>query len=155
MILGLTAALAGGSSLAAGSASAANSPTFRDCSLTAGLDPDFVQLSGVKVGPEGMLTVPRGQKSVDIEASESADPGDSEGHDTLKVTVTAAHMHSQKISGAEKGKVHLSIPLRMSRRLGRSYTISWAATFDSANHKCPSEQTPQNTTPKPFVVTVA
>ena len=52
------------------------------------------------------------------------------------------------------GMVELQAPLRR-RIVGRQYTISWAATFDNGGHACPSELTPENTTPKPFVVTVA
>jgi hypothetical protein len=136
------------------SAGAANSPTFRDCSLfVSGFDPDFVQISGVTVTPEGTLTVPRSQKEVPIEASESSDPGDSMGHVTLAVSVTASHVPTQSVSGEATGKVELSVPL-LRRKPGRSYTISWAATFDNGNHLCPSESTPENTTPKPFVVSV-
>src|ERR1700756_3185141 len=38
-------------------ASAANTATFRDCSFFGGLDPDFVELIGAKVTPEGTLRV--------------------------------------------------------------------------------------------------
>jgi len=136
------------------SAAAANSPTFRDCSLLGGLDPDFVQISGVTVTPGGTLTVPRSQKQVPIEASESSDPGDNLGHVTLTVTVTASHVPTQIVSGEATGKVELSAPLLKGKR-GRSYTISWAATFDNGNHLCPSANTPENTTPNPFVVSIA
>src|SRR5438552_2937597 len=135
-------------------ASAANSPTFRDCSLlVAGIDPDFVQLSEVTVAPEGTLTVPRSRKHVTIEASESSDPGDGEGHVTLDVSVTAPHVPAQSLSGAATGRVVLAVPL-LRRKIGRTYTISWAATFDNGNHLCPSEQTPENTTPDPFRVRI-
>ena len=88
------------------SAGAANSPTFRDCSLfVSGFDPDFVQISGVTVSPEGTLTVPRSQKEVPIEASESSDPGDNLGHVTLAVSVTASHVPTQGVSGEATGKV--------------------------------------------------
>jgi hypothetical protein len=107
----------------------------------------------VTVTPEGTLTVPRSQKEVPIEASESSDPGDSLGHVTLTVSVTALHVPTQSVSGEATGKVDLSAPLRR-RKLGRSYTISWAATFDNGNHLCPSESTPENTTPKPFGVSI-
>jgi hypothetical protein len=133
---------------------AANSPTFRDCSLfVSGFDPDFVQVSGVTVTSGGTLTVPLSQGQVSIEASESSDPGDNVGHVTLDVSVTAPRVPTQSFSGAATGKVELSVPLRRRKR-GRTYTISWAATFDNGNHLCPSESTPENTTPKPFVVTV-
>jgi len=136
------------------SAGAANSPTFRDCSLfVEGFDPDFVQVSEVTVTPAGALTVPLSQAQVPIEASESSDPGDSMGHVTLSVSVSAPHVLTQSLSGEGTGKVELLVPLHKRKR-GRSYTISWAATFDNGNHLCPSESTPDNTAPKPFVVTV-
>jgi len=140
--------------LAAPAANAANGPTFRDCSLAGGLDPDFVQLLGVAVGPGGALTVPPGTERVGIEASESSDPGDKLGHVTLKVIVTAPGVPTQSVSGEGTGKVLLAAPLGR-RKVGRTYTIGWAATFDNGNHLCPSESTPENTTPKPFVVTVS
>jgi hypothetical protein len=139
--------------ITAPAASAANGPTFRDCSLAGGLDPDFVQLLGVAVGSQGALTVPRGQETVGIEASESSDPGDNLGHVTLKVAVTSPGISTQNVSGEGTGKVLLAAPLRGSKKAGRTYTINWAATFDNGNHLCPSEFTPENTTPKPFVVT--
>jgi hypothetical protein len=144
----------GGACVAVPAASAANSPTFRDCSLVAGLDPDFVQLFGVTVGPQGSLSVPRGQSQVQLEASESSDPGDNLAHVTLTATVTTPHVPAQTVLGAETGKVILALPLAKSNQEGRTYTISWAATFDNGNHLCPSSQTPQNTEPHPFVVTV-
>ena len=148
------ALLVGTALLAVPTASAANGPTFRDCSLAGGLDPDFVQLLGVTVGPGGALTVPRGQEQVGIEASESSDPGDNLGHVTLNVTVTSHGIPARSVSGAGTGKVILTAPLRGSKKPGRAYTVGWAATFDNGNHLCPSEFTPENTTPKPFVVTV-
>jgi hypothetical protein len=152
--VGLAALAVGLASQAIPAASAANSPTFRDCSLvTAGFDPDFVQLVGATVTPEGTLRVPRSQKKVVLRASESSDPEDNKGHVTFEVRATAAHVPTQSLSGAGTGKVELSVPLR-KRRMGRSYTISWSATFDNGNHLCPSANTPENTTPKPFVVTV-
>jgi hypothetical protein len=154
ILVGAAALAIGLASPAIPAASAANSPTFRDCSLfVSGTDPDFVQLSGVTVTSEGTLTVPRSQKQVLIKASESSDPGDSEGHVTLGVSVTAPHVPTQSLSGTGTGKVELSVPLRR-RRMGRRYTISWSATFDNGNHLCPSANTPENTTPRPFVVAV-
>ena len=136
-------------------ASAANSPTFRDCSaFVEGFDPDFIQLSGVRVGPGGGLTVPPGQHQVSLKASESSDPGDNLGHVTLDVTVTAPGVPTRTVSGAGTGFVLLSVPL-VGSGVGRTYTISWAATFDNGNHPCPSPNTPDNTTPNPFVVTVS
>jgi hypothetical protein len=154
ILVGLAALAIGLASPAIPSASAANSPAFRDCSLfTPGVDPDFVELLGATVTPKGTLTVPRKQKQIVVEASESSDPEDNKGHVTLDVTVTAAHVPTQSLSGAGTGKVELSVPLRR-RKMGRSYTISWSATFDNGNHQCPSANTPENTTPRPFVVTV-
>jgi hypothetical protein len=154
MLTGLAALVAASACVAAPAALATNGPTFRDCSLVSGLDPDFVQLSGVTVGPEGTLTVPRSQTHVQLEASESSDPGDSLGHVTLNATVTAPHVPTRTVSGAETGKVILSVPL-LKTKVGRGYTISWSATFDNGMHLCPSAQTPENTEPNPFVVSVA
>jgi hypothetical protein len=138
-----------------------NGPTFRDCSLAGGLDADFVQLFGVMVGIEGAHTssrvhlwVPKGPEKVRIEASESSAPGDNLGHVTLKVGVTSPGISTQNVSGEGTGKVLLAVPLRGSKKVLRSYTINWAATFDNGNHPCPSEFTPANTTPEPFEVTV-
>src|SRR5438270_601371 len=58
--------------LAVSSAAAANGPTFRDCSLIGGLDPDFVQLSGVMVGPTGRLTVALGLSAACFASSAAA-----------------------------------------------------------------------------------
>ena len=136
-------------------AGAANSATFRDCSIfVPGFDPDFVQLSGVTVNLQNTLTVSPSQHQLPLEASESADPGDSPGHVTLHATVTSAKVPTQTVSGAATGRVVLSVPLRGSKS-GRSYTISWSATFDNGNHPCPSPLTPENTTPHPFVVKVS
>jgi hypothetical protein len=139
---------------AAPSADAANSPTFRDCALAGGVDPDFVKLTGATVGPGGSLIVSRGQTQVGIEASESSDPGDNLGNVTLDVKVSSHKQPTIERSGAGTGKVVLSIPLERSNNVGRSYTISWADTTDNGNHACPSTSTPENTRPIPFVVTV-
>ena len=154
MLAGLGALAVAGAWVAVPTASAANSPTFRDCSLAGGLDPDFVQLFGVTVGPQGSLSVPRGRDQVQLEASESSDPLDNLGHVTLTATVTTPHVPKQAVSGAGTGKVILALPLPKSNQEGRTYTISWSATFDNGNHLCPSAQTPENTEPHPFVVTV-
>jgi len=132
---------------------AANSPTFRDCALPANFDPDFVQLSGVTVGADGSLSVIPSQNSVQMVASESSDPGDSAGHDTLNVTVSAADVPTQSVSGAAVGHVTLAVPLIGSGQ-GRKYTLSWSATFDNGQHMCPSPVTPANTAPEPFVISV-
>lgn len=153
-LLGVGALAAGGMSMTAPPAVAQNSPTFRDCSLfVQGFDPDFVQLFGVMLSPQGTLTVSPSQSKLQLEASESSDPGDSAGHVTLKATVTSPHVATQAVSGAATGKVVLTVPLTHPRP-GRTYTISWSATFDNGNHACPSPLTPENSTPRPFVVTV-
>jgi hypothetical protein len=154
MLVGSVALAVGVWLLPVASAGAANSPTFRDCSLVGGLDPDFVRLSGAAEGPGGTLNVERGQQQLGIEASESSDPLDNLGHVTLKVKVTTPEVPAREISGAGTGKVNLAVPLSSSKQVGRTYTISWAATFDNGEHVCPSSNTPENTTPKPFVVTV-
>ena len=153
VLFALCALTLGTAWLPAPAAEAANSPTFRDCSLAGGIDPDFVQLSGVTVAPNGGLSVSPGQNQVQLEASESSDPGDSAGHVTLAVTVTAPGVPSRSVSGAGTGLVVLSAPL-IGSGAGKSYTISWAASFDNGQHQCPSSFTPQNTAPNPFVVTV-
>ncbi len=137
---------------AASISSAANSPTFRDCSFVGGLDPDFVQLTGATIGPGGALNA-KSTNSVKLKASESSDPGDSSGHDTFKVTVTAPGSPARKVSGAATGKVILKLPL-VGSPSGKTNTVSWSATFDNGNHMCPSSQTPQNTGPRPFVIKV-
>ncbi len=137
----------------AGSASAANSPTFRDCSFVAGIDPDFVQLSGATVGSDGMLTVPQSQTSVTILASESSDPGDNTGHDTFTVTVSAPGVAPQTVSGMGVGSVTLTVPLS-GAAVGSAYTITWRATFDNGVHTCPGSATPQNSMANPFVLNV-
>jgi hypothetical protein len=154
MLLGLGALAAGTASLGVATASAANGPAFRDCSLAGGLDPDFVQLFGATVTPQGTLTVLPSQNQLSLEASESSDPLDNLGHVTLTATVTSPTVAAHTVSGAGTGKVFVSVPLEGSGT-GKSYTISWAATFDNGEHKCPSGFTPENETPKPFVVTVA
>ncbi len=135
--------------------SAANSPTFRDCSLfVSGFDPDFVQLSGVTVTSQNTLTVRPSQNHVPLEASESSDPGDNLGHVTLTATISAPHTPTQTVFGAATGRVFLAVPLIGSGG-GKSYTIAWSATFDNGQHLCPSPNTPENTGPNPFVVTVS
>jgi hypothetical protein len=152
-LLGAGGLALGTVALAAPAANAQNSPTFRDCSIVAqGIDPDFVQLFGVMLSPQDTLTVPTSQRRLQLEASESSDPGDSAGHVTLKATVSAPHVATRTISGAGTGKVVVSVPL-VKARSGTTYTISWSATFDNGNHLCPSPLTPENTSPKPFVVT--
>jgi hypothetical protein len=141
--------------LPAAPAGAANSPTFRDCSFIAGLDPDFVQLSGVGAGPGGPLAVGSAQRAVTVEASESSDPFDNLGHVALSVTVTGTGTTPRTVSGTAVGEVTLSVPLS-GVAAGGQYMLSWFAEFDNGVHTCPSAGTPQNTTtsPNPFVLTV-
>ena len=150
-------AMAGALWTVGSTARAANGPTFRDCSaFVPGFDPDFVQLSGVTVRSDGSLTVSASQNQVQLLASESSDPGDSAGHVTLTATVTGAPgTTTQTESGEGIGRVALVLPL-IGSGVGRSFTISWFATFDNGNHACPSSFTPDNTPtdPHPFVVTV-
>ncbi len=134
-------------------ASAANSPTFRDCSLIGGIDPDFVQLSGATVNSDGTLTVPQSQTQVTILASESSDSGDSGGHDTLTVTVSAPGLAPHTVSGMATGSISLTVPLA-GAAAGSAYTITWHAVFDSGSHPCPGSSTPQSSTSNPFVLNV-
>ena len=138
---------------------AENSPILRDCALGTppppATDPDFVVLSGDTLrSGSGNLMVLRRQKSLDLTASESVDSGDNANKVTLTATITSPGIPSHTVSGGpETGFVILALPLHASR-VGRVYTISWAATFDNGQHMCPSSITLSNTTPKPFVVTV-
>ena len=103
---------------------------------------------------QGTLTVAPSQKGLQLEASESSDPGDSSGHVTLRATLTTSHMAAQTVTGAGTGKVILPLSLPQPRP-GRTYTISWSATFDNGNHACPSPLTPENTSSTPFMVKVS
>jgi hypothetical protein len=153
-LMGAGALAMAGFVLSAPAATAQNSPTLRDCSLLAqGVDPDFVQLFGVTLSPQGSLRASPSQKQLQVEASESSDPGDGAGHVTVKATVSAPRVPTRTVSGAGIGKVVVSVPL-INPRVGRTYTISWVATFDNGNHQCPSPLTPENTSPKPFAITV-
>src|SRR5437868_15461614 len=78
---------------------------FRDCSLAAGVDPDFVELSGAIMTSDGNLAVPPSQNSLGLKASESSDPGDSAGHVTLTSTITSPGIASQTVSGMGTGLV--------------------------------------------------
>jgi hypothetical protein len=141
--------------LPASQADAANSPTFRDCSFIAGIDPDFVQLSGVGTGPGGTLAVGSAQRSVTVEASESSDPFDNLGHVALSVTVSGTGTTPRTVSGTAVGAVTLSVPLSGVAG-GGHYTLNWFAEFDNGGHACPSTGTPQNTpaNTNPFVLNV-
>jgi hypothetical protein len=139
--------------LPASQAGAANSPTFRDCSFIAGLDPDFVKLSGVAAGSGGTLAVSTAQSAVTVEASESSDPFDNLGHVTLSVTVSGTGTTPKTVSGMGLAQVTLSVPLS-GVAVGGQYTLSWSATFDNGVHSCPSSGTPQNLSPNPFVLNV-
>lgn len=133
-------------------AGAANSLTFRDCSLVGGLDPDFVRLSGATV-TGAALTVVNTQPSVMVEASESSDPGDNFGHDTFSVTLSGPGISPRTVSGAGVGHVSLAVPLS-GVTPGGQYSLSWTATFDGGLHHCPGSVDPQNTTSHPFVLNV-
>jgi hypothetical protein len=134
-----------------------NGPTTRDCSLLvpavgstfAGVDPDFIQLSGVSVGSAGTLTAT--QNPVSLEASESPDPGDGSNTVAFTASVGAPGIATRSFSGSAVGRVVLALPLRGARP-GSSYTISWSATFDNGFHSCPGPLTPANPSPDPFVV---
>jgi hypothetical protein len=154
IIAGLVAVALAASTVTASTARAANRETFRDCSaFVEGFDPDFVELFGVTVSPQGTLVVPRGQNQVQLESSESSDPGDSSNNVTLNATVTSPGVPSQSVSGAATDKVFVDVPL-LRAQPGRTYTINWSATFDNGMHQCPSALTPDNTAPNPFVVKV-
>lgn len=139
--------------LAAAPAGAANTPTFRDCSFLAGIDPDFVRLTGVAAAPDGTLAVSSAQTSVTVEASESSDAFDNTGHVTLSVTVTGTGGGQRSVSGAAVGQVTLTVPLS-GAPIGGQYTLNWAATFDNGLHSCPASATPANPTQNPFVLKV-
>jgi hypothetical protein len=161
-VLAGAATLAMGAALVPASSSpavAANSPTFRDCSLLLdGVDPDFVQLSGVTVTPTGSLTVPATATSLTIEASESNTPADQAMHDKFIVTVSAPNRTTQTEFGTGTGKVFLTLPL-LGAVPGLTYTIRWQAEFDGGFHWCPGTLSPDNRfrlqlLTHPFVVTV-
>jgi hypothetical protein len=132
-----------------GTANAAvrNGPTTRDCSFAGGLDPDFVQLSGVDVTPGGQLVAIG--SSVQIIASESPERVDQMGHVKLAVTVTGP-VAIETLNRASVGHVLLNIGLPTAG----TYTISWKAVFDNGFHSCPNGFIPNNTRPRPFVVLV-
>ena len=153
LLVGLAALTAATVWIGAPDADAANSPTFRDCAFTAGIDPDFVQLSGVTMGAQGKLTAPA-QAPVTLKASESSDPGDMANTVTLHLTVSAPAAPSRTASGTGTGHVTLPVPLISSASGPTQDTISWSATFDNGSHSCPSSSTPNNTSPIPFVVSV-
>jgi hypothetical protein len=132
-----------------------NGPTTRDCSLLAfpplfaGLDPDFIQLSGANVGPGGTLTA--AGPTVQLLGSESLTPMDQMGHVTFNATVSAPGTTTSAFHGAGTGHVAFTIPLAA----GNTYTVSWSATFDDGFHACPSLLTTANSKPMPFVVRAA
>jgi hypothetical protein len=132
---------------------AANSPTFRDCAHTLGIDPDFVQLTGATNGPGGTLTVPSSQTSVTVEASESSLPGDNLNHASLSVTVNGTAISPKTVSGMGTGKVTLSVPI-WGVAAGGQYSLDWAANFDNGSHSCPGSSDPQNPSSNPFVLHV-
>ena len=131
-----------------GSATAAvhNGPTTRDCAFAGGVDPDFVQLSGVDVvGSHLVATGP----SVQMIASESANRFDQMGRVKLAVTVTGPGA-PVTLNGAGVGHVSVTIALPTAG----TYTPSWKAVFDDGFHSCPNGFIPSNPKPRPFVVSV-
>jgi PASTA domain len=152
MLVGSVAVTAVAVLVAVAGAGAANTKTTRDCSFPGGIDPDFVQLSGATVGPNGGLHA-QSQQKVTLKASESSNPGDSSQHVTLSATVSAPGAVTRTVSGAGTGKVIKKLPL-VGSSAGRSNTVSWSATFDNGQHHCPSSSTPQNSSPHPFVIRV-
>ena len=152
----LAASLLGSAVIALGfaaSATAANSPTYRDCSFGGGLDPDFVQLTGAKPNANGLLVAPRTRKQVMLEASESPNALDQLNRVSLEAAVYRSGTLLRTVTGAARGKVFLSLPLPRPRA-GRRFRIGWTARFDNGFHSCPSQATPQNTAPRPFVIKV-
>lgn len=152
--------VAGAAFGAPGASADTNGPTTRDCSLLVpavgstfgGVDPDFVQLSGVTVNPDGTLTAnaptPAVPTPVSIEASESPDPGDGSNTVSFTATVSAPGVADQTFTGTGVGSVTFSLPMTA----GASNTISWSATFDGGAHPCPGPLTPGNLMPSPFTV---
>src|SRR5689334_15378815 len=153
LLAGLAALITTTALIGGPDANAANNPTFRDCALVAGIDPDFVQLSGTTMDAQGKLTAPP-NAAIALKASESSDPGDSANQVTLRLTVSAPGSPPRSASGAGTGHVTLPAALIGSTSGTTQDTISWAATFDNGNHSCPSSSTPANTSPIPFVVNV-
>jgi hypothetical protein len=157
LLLLAAAALTSGAVAPAVASADTNGPTTRDCSLLvpamgstfAGLDPDFIQLSGVSVDGAGGLTATR--TPVSLVASESSDPGDGANTVAFTASVSAPGTTTRSFSGSAVGRVVLSLPLKGARP-GSSYTISWSATFDNGFHSCPGPLTPANPSPSPFIV---
>ncbi|TMM10564.1 MAG: PASTA domain-containing protein [Actinobacteria bacterium] len=152
LLVGSLALLVVIAGLAVTGSNAANSPTYRDCSLVGGFDPDYIQLTGASVGPGGALRA-QSQKTVKLAAWESTGFMDRTHHVTFHVTVSAPGSPSRKVSGDGTGHVSLKLPL-VGSPTGRTNTVDWAAVFDNANHPCPGSDTPQNVTSNPFVIKV-
>jgi hypothetical protein len=134
-------------------AGAANSPAFRDCAHVFGLDPDFVQLTGATIGPDGRLAVTSSQAAVTLKASESSIPGDNLNKVSFSVTVSGTGSGTKTISGTGVGHVTLSVPLG-GVAAGGHYSLDWTATFDNGTHSCPGPADPQNPSSNPFVLSV-
>ena len=143
-----------------------NSPVVRDCSLAStpggSVDADFVALTGATLKlRNGILSVTTSQNTLNLLASESIDTGDnvvSSSHVVqLFATVSSPGEPAQSFFGTGESFVILGIPLNNSS-VGRVFTISWHATFDSSSSRtCPSSTppaTPSNMSPNPFVVSV-
>ncbi|TML32586.1 MAG: hypothetical protein E6G29_13065 [Actinobacteria bacterium] len=135
LLVGSLALLVVIAGLAVTGSNAANSPTYRDCSLVGGFDPDYIQLTGASVGPGGALRA-QSQKTVKLAAWESTGFMDRTHHVTFHVTVSAPGSPSRKVSGDGTGHVSLKLPL-VGSPTGRTNTVDWAAVFDNGNHPCP------------------
>ncbi len=139
---------AAGGTVLAPAARASDNPTFRDCSFVGGLDPDYVRLFDTT-----NATVTVGQHQVDLLASESTDPMDSSGSVSFIASISSPGIPTQNVAGASTGAVLLDLPL-LGTGVGRTYTISWAATFDSGHHPCPGTTIPTTTDGAAFTVRV-
>jgi hypothetical protein len=144
----LAAISVAGVTVLAPAAGAVDNPTFRDCSFVGGLDPDYVRLFDTT-----NATVTVNQHEVDLLASESTDPMDSSGGVTITASISSPGIPTQNVKGASTGAVLLDLPL-LGTSLGRTYTIAWAATFDSGHHPCPGTTIPTTTGGAPFTVRV-
>jgi hypothetical protein len=166
-LLTAVAVVAAGGAVSAPAASAdVNGPTTRDCSLLVpaigttfpGEDPDFIQLSGVTVNPDGSLTAPgpaapgNPPNLVSLEASESPDASDQAHQVSFSATVSAPGIPDQSFGPTTGiGSVTFSFPLTGAAP-GSSYTIAWNATFDNGAHPCPGPVTPGTLMANPFTV---
>jgi hypothetical protein len=147
LLLGLTATTAltlAVTLVAAPVASAANTPTHRDCAFVGGFDPDYLDLSMVNVSSSGSLTAPGDQ--VKLFASEA--PGEGPSNDALSATVSSPGTNTETVSGTGFGTVTLGIPL-LNPAPGKTYTIVWNANFDNSNPAAPTRNCPSTGTAIP------